>query len=865
MAIFVKNGLAFRDIDPIPNKEATLNEQHTILLHLTNGESLYISTFYCPKGRPSAEVLDGLLAGRKNVVLTGDFNSRHTAYGHTTNSIGGNMLHDMTLKHHMILANDDTITYTNEHHDSADKLDLMFISQPIVPMFRDFWVGEDLGSDHNTIHAHITMAAYTETNQDKSIKLYHKADWTNINATITDTMATDTLHPNTSTEQDIDSYVTKLSETITTLIEEKVPTKKLKGNSIGLPIEIRELILEKRQERRLWQHTRLPQHKTNYNRLNKQIRKLISTTRRNQWEGFCNDINLDEGQGDSWRKLRNLINPRSNFDYPTLVSTDTNGVKTHAYTTQDKLEAFADKLEQTFTKEGNVTNFDDDWRQHIDEDIHTNAPLLTPLQDQDITHITNNIDPITEQELHSKLKQLKTKKAGGHDKVTNKIISNLLPSLLPILLILYNTCLFRGYVPSAWKLALGLMILKPNKNRSDPGSYRPISLLCNLGKVLESIITSRVYAWAESTNILSHEQSGFRQNRSTNDKLYQLTQIVSHTFCRRKAQYVGTVFLDIEKAFDRVWHNGLRRKLIDMNMPAPLLRWISNFLKDRIIKASHMGKKSRDIIINHGVPQGSPLSPILFLLYISDLPPATKNVIRSLFADDLKFFSADRVPDKICKRLQSCLDDLVKFGAKWRIGLNALKTASVLFTRHGPGKAKLCLNLLDEVIETRISSKFLGITFDSHLTFRPHFQNVASIARFRLLKLFSIFNSKYGPPAHILIRLYKTYIRSLFDYGSAATCVASPSVFKIWERIQTRLIAHALHLSTNTNNTTLRRLANISTVQDRVLYQAKSWYRKSLATTAATRLFDEQHSRHYAGFDKPRPTPYCILNEISFK
>ena len=412
---------------------------------------------------------------------------------------------------------------------------------------------------------------------------------------------------------------------------------------------------------------------------------------------------------------------------------------------------------------------------------------------------------------------------------------------------------------------MGLMVLKPNKKRSDPGSYRPISLLCNLGKVLESIITSRVYAWAEGTNILSDEQSGFRKNRSTNDKLYQLTQIISHTLCRRKKQYVGTVFLDIEKAFDRVWHNGLRQKLSTLEMPVYLIRWISSFLKGRAIKASIMGEKSREVIINHGVPQGSPLSPVLFLLYISDLPPTNPKVIRSLFADDLKFFSADRVPDKICKHLQSCLNDLVKYASKWRIGLNALKTATVLFTRQGSRKTTLGLTLLDEIIETRTSSKFLGVTFDSRLTFRPHFVQVASIARFRLLKLLSIYSSKYGPPAHILIRLYKTYIRSLFDYGSAATCVASPKVFQIWERIQMHLISHALHLPYNINHNTLRRLANISTVQDRVLYQAKAWYRKSLANTAATRIFDDKHSRHFAGFDKPRLTPFCVLNDIPFK
>ena len=131
---------------------------------------------------------------------------------------------------------------------------------------------------------------------------------------------------------------------------------------------------------------------------------------------------------------------------------------------------------------------------------------------------------------------------------------------------------------------MGLMILKTNKKKSDPGSFQPISLLCNLKKVLESIVTTRLYSWAESTNLLPPEQSGFRKKRSVNDRLFQLTQIVAQQFARRRTQQA--IFLDVEKAFDRVWHNGLRYKLLTLNLPPLLARWISNrFLKDRWVQA----------------------------------------------------------------------------------------------------------------------------------------------------------------------------------------------------------------------------------------------------------------------------------------
>ena len=128
------------------------------------------------------------------------------------------------------------------------------------------------------------------------------------------------------------------------------------------------------------------------------------------------------------------------------------------------------------------------------------------------------------------------------------------------------------------------MIHKPSKRRSDSCSYRPISLLCCLSKVFEAIMTKRLMSWAENTDQLSTEQSGFRKHHSTNDKLFELTQAVSQA--QRLSTRVGAVFLDIEKAFDRIWHNGLCYELLHMNAPALLLRWISSFLRDR----THPGK-----------------------------------------------------------------------------------------------------------------------------------------------------------------------------------------------------------------------------------------------------------------------------------
>ena len=140
------------------------------------------------------------------------------------------------------------------------------------------------------------------------------------------------------------------------------------------------------------------------------------------------------------------------------------------------------------------------------------------------------------------------------------------------------------------------MIHKPSKRRSDPCSYMPISLLCCLSKVFEAIMTKRLMSWAENTDQLPTEQSGVRKHQSTNGKLFELTQFVCQA--QRLSTRVGAAFLDIEKAFVRVWYNVLRYELLHMNAPALLLRWISSFLRDRTVKVRILCHTSREIAIN---------------------------------------------------------------------------------------------------------------------------------------------------------------------------------------------------------------------------------------------------------------------------
>ena len=178
-----------------------------------------------------------------------------------------------------------------------------------------------------------------------------------------------TLNKMTITEDEIDNYVDTLTNAITSAIAETVSTKTIKRNSIGLPIEIRELIRQKTPEETLAkdQNTAV---RDNANRLQKRISKDITIRKRQSWKMYCDDVELSEGQGAAWCKIRSVLNPKSApYNYPTLFPRDEGGIKTRSVTTTEKLETFAFQLEGVFTNEIENNVFDEEVKTDVDAEL----------------------------------------------------------------------------------------------------------------------------------------------------------------------------------------------------------------------------------------------------------------------------------------------------------------------------------------------------------------------------------------------------------------------------------------------------------------------------------------------------------------
>ena len=213
----------------------------------------------------------------------------------------------------------------------------------------------------------------------------------------------------------------------------------------------------------------------------------------------------------------------------------------------------------------------------------------------------------------------------------------------------------------------------------------------------------------------------------------------------------------MEKAFDKVWHDGIIHKLLFLNTPLHLLRYINNYITDRSMFFAINNTTSPSIALNYGVPQGSSISPILFVIYVSDLPSPMHNykVHRSQFADDICDFTSAKHTRLIQQQLQNSIDQITTYSGIYRIGLNAGKTAQIFF----PGKCHTSEKNIKHVTinNTNIpiynKAKFLGVTFDSSLSFKTHINITASKAKHRIMRLHTIYNQSFGPtPATMLGR-----------------------------------------------------------------------------------------------------------------
>ena len=264
-----------------------------------------------------------------------------------------------------------------------------------------------------------------------------------------------------------------------------------------------------------------------------------------------------------------------------------------------------------------------------------------------------------------------------------------------------------------------MSILKDGKPAENSTSYRPISLTCCFGKLMEKMVSERLIWYLEKKRLLVNYQAGFRRNRSTTDNLIMLQDAIEEAFGKR--QHTVAVFFDLEKAYDTTWRYNILSKMYRWGLRGKLPRFIESFLSDRYFKIKVGNTISQHHTLENGIPQGSTLSVILFAVAVNDLAAEVSGSVgKCLYVDDLAIYASGERIGKITEKLQRAIDTIAVNARKTGFKFSLAKTSCMHFCRLRRPHYDPLLYLNGGNIKCAETFKFLGLNFDAKLNWLHH-------------------------------------------------------------------------------------------------------------------------------------------------
>ena len=397
----------------------------------------------------------------------------------------------------------------------------------------------------------------------------------------------------------------------------------------------------------------------------------------------------------------------------------------------------------------------------------------------------NDID-ISPQIVEAKLSALRPDSSPGPDAIHPRVLLGSSRTLSTPLSLLFRKSLDSGSLPPDWKSGEVVPIFKKG-DRQKPENYRPVSLTAIPVKIMESIVRDNLLHHMSTNDMLHSSQHGFLPRRSCTTQMMEVIEDWSSAM--EDDDPVDVVYLDFAKAFDSVPHQRLIHKLHSYGIRGKLLDWIKAFLFHRRQRVVVQGSKSSWTSVTSGIPQGSVLGPVLFMIFVNDMPPEVSNCIK-LFADDTKVYRRVLGSGKD-DGLQADIDALDEWSTKWMLPLNAAKCKVMHIGHHNP---QLAYNLNGVPIKVTDEEKDLGIVIDSQLNFQR--QTSAAIAKASqtlavLRRSFANVNESTLP------LLFNTMVRPLLEYCNTIWGPFGKGDQKRVERVQrraTRMVVNLKHL-----------------------------------------------------------------------
>ena len=361
------------------------------------------------------------------------------------------------------------------------------------------------------------------------------------------------------------------------------------------------------------------------------------------------------------------------------------------------------------------------------------------------------------------IKDLNPNKARGFDEISVKMIQLCGDSIIFPLKLIFCNALSSGVFPSDWKKG-NITPVHKKSSKQILTNYRPISLLPIFGKIFEKLIYENLYRYFHNNKLLSDNQSGFRPGDSCVSQLIAITHEIYKAFDGNACLETRGVFLDMSKAFDKVWHKGLLFKLKSYGIQGNLYRILENYLHNRQQRVVLNGQESDWREVHAGVPQGSVLGPLLFLVYINDLPENLHSTVK-LFADDTSIFSTVFNIDRSFHDLSHDLSLIEKWAYQWKMSFNPdpnKQATEVVFSRKKTLINHPPLVFNNSQVTVASHQKHLGLYLDRNLTFDFHLKEKMSKAN----RVIGLIKHLHGTlPRKSLITLYTSFARPHLDYA----------------------------------------------------------------------------------------------------
>lgn len=716
------------------------------------------------------------------VIFMGDFNAFHPCISDSCQPTNrtGRALHQILLDHPL-----NIINYNGDPTRNHNLLDLIITTNHFIPFISEHFVGEDVSSDHLPLH--FLLSANTGLPYQVRLRRnLEKADWDKFR-TLTDSNIHQLppLPPpfplNTQTYlTNIDNICINISDSITHALDQVAPLKPVKHRSFTLPASILQLIREKRKARKLVQRNPNSEiYISAYKELTKLVSISVKEEKAKQWHSACENLNHMQA-APFWKQFKRLTAKNCTPRNSQQVVDPNGNLTTSDHSTA---EVLANHLASCHVPNSGPQFMHEAFAevtQEINENSFLFSPQIPPLADEDEDHPA--MQPITKDSIIMILRKCKSSTSPGADGITYRILKQCPISLFVFLAQLFSLLRCIGYFPKPWKSAIGVMIPKAGKDPKIPGNNRPISLLSCIGKLFEKSISVSLVNFLTGTGLLNKWQRAYLPKKEASEHLFRFSTHIR--WGRQLGQSSAAILLDVEKAFDSVWQDGLRSKMADLPLPSKIIRLLSSFLQDRTI-AVRVGKTvSSEVHLQAGTPQGSVLSPILFLIFVHDLPFNDSDTIQiSQFADDLCFWTSCRTNSKralklMQTKLQEAMERLEIWCSRWHIKLNTAKSQLLYFPARQtkiPADIRR-IHLFGAPIPECSEAKLLGLTVTTPTcSLLRHCRNQRAKAESRINLLRCIRGTSWGANVPTLLKLYRTFIRPILEVGYVATVNANNS------------------------------------------------------------------------------------------